>query len=439
VDLFVMKVSASGTFVSASQIAIDGGNNQTTAVNTAVATRPSVVVRDANDIPVQGVTVTFAVVSGGGSVTGAVATTNALGIATVGGWTVGPTVGANTLTAIATGVAGSLVTFTATGTPAPAPAPGPAPAPAPAPGSSVAPPASVSSGSVPGAVMENGVVRTDVVLTETSTGSGWEVVGPDFSMVANTETGDRSPMQLLPDGSMQVPQGGFLEFGGTGFAPNSEVAMFAIPVTGPRFIARVMARSINDAVYLGSAVTSSSGSVSAQFTIPTDMAIGDYVWQINGVSPTNQLRSVNFSLVVVPTTRAGLVRQAAFYQGKSAKLSRLGRAKLRGLVAEVPKDAEDVRVSIVGVSISLSTTSQNLTLARDRAEAIATFLTRRGVAGEYTVSVTTTFTVRDAERSSRAVAGDTSPTSLDQPLKSKRGKPLTTATISFKAPASSAR
>jgi len=141
----------------------------------------------------------------------------------------------------------------------------------------------------------------------------------------------------------------------------------------------------------------------------------------------------------VPTMRAGLVREAAFYQGKSAKLSRLGRAKLRGLVAEVPKDASDVRVNIVGVSISLSTTSQNLTLARDRAEAIATFLTRRGVAGEYTVSVTTTFTVRDAERSTRALADRASPTPLDQPLKSQRGKPLTTATISFTAPTSSAR
>jgi hypothetical protein len=230
-----------------------------------------------------------------------------------------------------------------------------------------------------------------------------------------------------------------LEFGGSGFAPNSEVAMFAIPVTGPRFIARVMARSISNAVYLGSAVTSSSGTVSAQFTIPINMALGDYAWQINGVSTTNQLRSVNFGLVVVPTTRVGLVREAAFYQGKSAKLSRLGRAKLRGLVTGVPKDARDVRVNIVGVSVSLSATSQNLNLARDRAEAIATFLTRRGVAGEYSVSVMTTFTDRDAERSSRAVAGDTGPTSLDQPLKSKRGKPLTTATISFTAPASSAR
>jgi hypothetical protein len=181
--------------------------------------------------------------------------------------------------------------------------------------------------------------------------------------------------------------------------------------------------------------------VSAQFTISTNMALGDYVWQVNGVSNTNQLRSVNFGLVVVPTilTRAGLVREAGFYKGKSAKLSRVGRAKLRDMVAAIPRDARDVRVNIVGVSVSDSTTLQNLIVARDRAERIARFLARRGVAGEYTVSVTTTFTVRDAERSTRALAGDASPTPLDQPLKSKRGKPLTTATISFTAPVSSAR
>ena len=43
-------------------------------------------------------------------------TTNASGIATVGNWTLGTTAGSNTLTATATGLAGSPVTFTATGT-----------------------------------------------------------------------------------------------------------------------------------------------------------------------------------------------------------------------------------------------------------------------------------------------------------------------------------
>ena len=101
-------------------IALNAGNNQTAAVNTTVATAPSVRVTDAYGNPVSGVVVTFAVASGGGSVTGASATTNASGIATVGSWSLGTTAGANTLTAICAGLTGSPVTFTATGAAGPA-------------------------------------------------------------------------------------------------------------------------------------------------------------------------------------------------------------------------------------------------------------------------------------------------------------------------------
>jgi len=64
---------------------------------------------------VAGVHVTFAVATGGGSMTGADAVSNAAGIATVGNWKLGGTAGPNTMTATAAGLAGSPVTFTATG------------------------------------------------------------------------------------------------------------------------------------------------------------------------------------------------------------------------------------------------------------------------------------------------------------------------------------
>jgi adhesin/invasin len=98
------------------RIAMNAGNSQSATVNTAVAAAPSVVVYDAYNNPVPGVVVTFAVASGGGSITGASATTNASGIATVGSWTLGTIAGANTLTASCAGLSGSPVTFTATGT-----------------------------------------------------------------------------------------------------------------------------------------------------------------------------------------------------------------------------------------------------------------------------------------------------------------------------------
>lgn len=100
---------------SARTIAISSGDNQTAIAGSAVATAPSVRVADAEGNPVAGVTVVFAVASGGGSVSGATAVTDALGIARVGSWTLGQTAGTNTLTATAAGLSGSPVTFTAVG------------------------------------------------------------------------------------------------------------------------------------------------------------------------------------------------------------------------------------------------------------------------------------------------------------------------------------
>jgi hypothetical protein len=106
--------TATGTIGAPANVTKTAGDNQSAVDGTAVPIPPAVTVRDANGNPVSGVSVIFAVGTGGGSVTGGTQTTNASGVATVGSWTLG-TVGSNTLTA----TAGILppVTFTATATP----------------------------------------------------------------------------------------------------------------------------------------------------------------------------------------------------------------------------------------------------------------------------------------------------------------------------------
>lgn len=107
--------SATGVAGPAANISVNAGSGQTAVAGTNVATAPSVKVTDANGNPVAGISVTFAVGTGGGSATGLPAITNASGIATVGSWTLGPVAGPNTLTATSGALAGSPVTFTATG------------------------------------------------------------------------------------------------------------------------------------------------------------------------------------------------------------------------------------------------------------------------------------------------------------------------------------
>ena len=73
------------------------GSEQSAAVATAVATPPAVLVRDEDGNPLGGIPVTFKVTGGGGSLDGANPVTGSDGVATVGGWTLGQKVGANTL------------------------------------------------------------------------------------------------------------------------------------------------------------------------------------------------------------------------------------------------------------------------------------------------------------------------------------------------------
>src|SRR5207237_1422081 len=109
--------TATGTAGTATQMTLNAGDAQTATVNTSVAIAPSVLVRDAGNNPVAGVSVTFTVTGGGGTIsspTGITVSTNASGIAAPSTWTLGATAGANSLDATAGGL--TTVSFTATGT-----------------------------------------------------------------------------------------------------------------------------------------------------------------------------------------------------------------------------------------------------------------------------------------------------------------------------------
>lgn len=112
-----LTFSATGTPGAAANLAVSTGNNQAAIAGQAVTTPPAVVVTDQFGNAVTGTAVTFAVATGGGSITGPGTASNASGIAAVGSWTLGPTVGVNTLTATSGALNGSPVTFTATGNP----------------------------------------------------------------------------------------------------------------------------------------------------------------------------------------------------------------------------------------------------------------------------------------------------------------------------------
>lgn len=99
--------------VSPAQLIIMGGAGQTGAAGSTLPQPISVKVASAGGSPVSGMTVTFAVTSGGGSVSASTRVTGADGTVSVN-WTLGPTAGAQQLTASTAGVAALVISATAT-------------------------------------------------------------------------------------------------------------------------------------------------------------------------------------------------------------------------------------------------------------------------------------------------------------------------------------
>jgi hypothetical protein len=92
------------------------GNAQSAPAGAPVPVPPAVRLTNGQGQPVPGVVVTFVVAGGGGSVNGPDQTTDSDGVARVGGWTLGPAIGLNSLEARADSVQGSPVIFAAQGT-----------------------------------------------------------------------------------------------------------------------------------------------------------------------------------------------------------------------------------------------------------------------------------------------------------------------------------
>jgi outer membrane protein OmpA-like peptidoglycan-associated protein len=123
-----------------------------------------------------------------------------------------------------------------------------------------------------------------------------------------------------------------------------------------------------------------------------------------------------------PQEAGGTLRRAAFFKNVSAQMTASGRNKLAAMVAALPKGARNVRVEIIGVSVGKPSVAGNIDLARDRAQQVARYFVDRKVAGDYTVSVSATFSIG---ANGRPIAVGR------QPAFTRSGKPLTTAQISY--------
>ena len=106
-----VSFTAEGNHAEAAELKLHAGDEQTTRIGTRVDEAPAVLVTDRFGNPVDGVTVTFNVAPGNGSLSGTEQVTSGDGIAAVGSWTLGNSPGRNALVATSANLVGSPVTF----------------------------------------------------------------------------------------------------------------------------------------------------------------------------------------------------------------------------------------------------------------------------------------------------------------------------------------
>jgi len=107
------SISVTAIISAPSTVTAVGTTNFVALAGTPLPALPVVEVRDGFGSPKSGVGVTFSVSAGGGTITGATATSDAQGRASLGGWTLGTTPGENTVTARLSN--DEVATFTAQG------------------------------------------------------------------------------------------------------------------------------------------------------------------------------------------------------------------------------------------------------------------------------------------------------------------------------------
>ncbi len=314
------------------------GDSQSAVVASAVLAPPAVRVADRYGNPVAGITVAFAVASGGGSVAPQTQTTTDSGIAAVTAWTLGTVAGANTLNATVTGL--SPVVFTANGL-AGAPA-------------SVATNAGDNQSAVAGSAVPiapsvivkdaKGNVNSGVFVTFTVAGGGGSLVGgvaaTNAAGIAATTSWTLGPTAGINTATATVASLPAITFTATG-------------VAGPAALIAVAAGD-NQTATVGTAVAiPPAATVTDRYGNPVAGVIVTFAVTNGGGSITGATQATNLNGVATVGswtlgTIAGANRLFATASSIGVSISAIGTA---GPPAEVGKQQGDSQVAVLGTTL----------------------------------------------------------------------------------------
>ena len=330
-------------------------------------------------------------------------------------------------------------TYTVTVTRAPAPAPAPAPpAPDPARTGSLAP---ITELPIAPAQVTNSLVLVDGIPIATQVSSRratseLDLEGPDFRMQVSIRDSLGAPTGSVSPTGLVAPLGSRIDVNATGYAADTDVRVYLVPRVDLTQRIGFRARSSVGVVVLGDVRASATGDIASQFTIPPELNAGDYVLQINGITPLDEVRSANISLLLTDVAKRPAAPRkmshvaACSFQDSSITLSAACRTSLRMLAQGMPTNASNVRIELTGVAYGQGSQKANEALALKRASTMRAFVVGQlqGVGLKSKIGVKIATVTHQGLPSGLSYAPAPVVSSAD-------GSPATTAVISALAPA----
>jgi len=268
------------------------------------------------------------------------------------------------------------------------------------------------------------------------TDSGWVITSQAGTTSVDSRAHSGSPISLSATGEIQVPPSGTLEVTSSGYQRATVVYVFAIPRNQP-----ISGSGTSGSVFLSAFTVAADGNVSGIITIPSNMNLGDFILQINGVSSNDQIRSLNIGMIIssqAAETTSGQLAEAAFFRPQSARFSINGERKLSELVQSLPVGSQVTQVIITAVTDSNHSNKNNLRLAIARANALIRFLNARDVGNSRNTLQFIAINVDGKERR-YALTPKNEPVAVlpvenfafSEPVKASSGKPLSTARVDY--------
>jgi hypothetical protein len=150
-------------------------------------------------------------------------------------------------------------------------------------------------------LLVDGVPDSSVRVEPKARDNGLTITGDDWSMDLDGLGPDGRPLNLGPNGALILNQQREVRTTGRGFMPRSDVDLFIDPpvlVQGST-VDRVRAVS-TEAVYVGTVRTTAQGTFDGVVTLPADIAPGEHVLQVVGLSPSGETRAMNLGVIVEP-------------------------------------------------------------------------------------------------------------------------------------------